>query len=332
MEASEILSALAEHGLIDETRATVEPLTGGVSSDICVVSDGQRRLVIKQALPQLRVAARWLADPIRNRYEQAYISFVAGIDATAVPQILHSDPERSFFAMEYLAPPLENWKSRLLVETGDRNWAARAGEILGKIHAASWDREDVRGCFETTANFHELRSAPYFLYAAERHPEVAELMRERTAALEGNRRCLVHGDFSPKNILVSADRLVLLDCEVAWFGDPAFDAGFLLNHLFLKALNRPERAAEYFELGTLFWSQYGAHMGASRSAEVERSLGWLLPMLMLARVDGKSPVEYLPADKMDRIRRFAIQRLQDGPLSVSDLQDAWQGQIEKIWI
>lgn len=328
METNEILSALGERGLVDAACATIEPLTGGVSSDICLVSDGQRRLVIKQALPQLRVAAQWMADPIRNRYEQAYISFVAEIDPTAVPKILYSDPERSFFAMEFLAPPLENWKTRLLAEPGERSWAVRAGEILGKIHAASWDREDVKSRFETSSIFHEIRCEPYFLYTADRHPEVAELMRQRTAQLESNRRCLVHGDFSPKNILVSAERLVLLDCEVAWFGDPAFDVGFLLNHFFLKALNRPERAPEYLALATAFWAEYKTRIGEARAAEVEQSLGWLLPMLLLARADGKSPVEYLPPQKQEELRRFAVNRFLNTPLPVDAMQDAWLNQIQ----
>jgi len=330
METSEILARLAARGLIDATCAVFEPLSGGVSSDIGIVSDGRRRLVIKQALPQLRVNTRWFADPIRNRYEQAYISFVATIDATAVPRILYSDDELSFFAMEYLAPPLENWKTRLLSEPGERIWASRAGEILGKIHAASWDRDDIKARFDTTANFHELRSKPYFLHAAGRHPGVAGLIRERTAALEGNRRCLVHGDFSPKNILVCPMRLVLIDCEVAWFGDPAFDAGFLLNHLFLKALNRPGEAGGYLELANLFWSHYSAHLGAARAADVEKTLAWLLPMLLMARVDGQSPVEYLSPEKQETVRCFAVDRLQNTPLALDGLREAWQKQIQEI--
>ena len=305
-------------------------MSGGVSSDIFLVSDGERRIVIKQALPQLRVAAEWLADPIRNRYEQAYLSFVATLDPTAVPRILYSDEEHSFFAMEYLGPPLENWKTRLLLNPGDRSCAARAGEILGKIHAASWDRDDIKRRFETTPNFHELRSEPYFLYAAGRHPDLAGLILEQTSVLENNRRCLVHGDFSPKNILVSSDRLVLLDCEVAWFGDPAFDAGFLLNHLFLKALHRREFASDYLELAGLFWSHYTAHLGPARAADVEQSLGRLIPMLLLARVDGKSPVEYFGAERQAEIRRFAVGRLRDDPLRLDALKDAWRKYLEQL--
>jgi 5-methylthioribose kinase len=330
VQASEILPKLGEKGLIDASRATLEPLSGGVSSDIFLVSDGEQRLVIKQALSQLRVAAEWLADPIRNRYEQAYLSFVSEIDPSAVPRILYSDDEHSFFAMEYLGPPLENWKTRLLSEPGNPRSARRAGEVLGQIHAASWDREDIRLRFDTTRNFHELRGEPYFLYAAERHPEIAALLREKTSILESNRRCLVHGDFSPKNILVSADRLVLLDCEVAWFGDPAFDAGFLLNHLFLKALNRLEQADGYLQLATVFWSEYAARLGPARAANVELSLAWLLPMLLLARVDGKSPVEYFATTRQADIRRFAIGRLHDTPLALDALQAAWRSYLTQL--
>jgi len=332
MESSEIISVLADHGLIHADSAVVEPLTGGVSSDISLVSDGKRRLVIKQALPQLRVAAHWTVDPVRNRYEQAYINFVATFEPTAVPRILYSDVERSFFAMEYLAPPLENWKTRLLSEPADEHTASRTGEILGKIHAASWDREDVKSAFDNTELFHELRSAPYFLHAAASHPDVAARIREQTARLEANRRCLVHGDYSPKNLLVSPERVVLLDCEVAWFGDPAFDVGFLLNHLFLKASHRPGRGSEYLDLSSAFWCEYKAQMGESRAAAIESNLGWLLPMLMLARVDGKSPVEYLSAENQEHVRRFAVERLHDSPLSLGAIRDAWQTKLQQIRI
>jgi len=327
MNTPEILRRLAAHGLIDVARAIVEPLAGGVSSDICLVSDDAHRLVVKQALPKLRVAAEWFADPIRNRYEQAYISFVAGLDASAVPHILYCDDELSFFAMEYLAPPLENWKTRLLSEPASPQWAAKAGEILGKIHAASWDNDALKKQFDTTANFHELRSEPYFLYTAERHPAVAEQMRAHVTALECNRRCLVHGDFSPKNILVSAERMVLLDCEVAWFGNPAFDTGFLLNHFFLKAAHRPEQAAKYMELADAFWKKYILHLGENN---VEQTLSWLLPMLLLARVDGKSPVEYLNPAQQETVRRFALAQLQVAPQSLDALRRKWFDSLEKV--
>ena len=188
----------------------------------------------------------------------------------------------------------------------------------------------MKCCFETTPVLHQLRSAAYFLHTAERHPEVAARIREQTARLEENRRCLVHGDYSPKNILVSPRRVVLLDCEVAWFGDPAFDAGFMLNHLFLKALNRHREAAAYLDLANAFWNRYKSQLGHSRAPGVEESLGWLLPMLMLARVDGKSPVEYLSSEKQEVIRRFTMSRLQDAPLSLDALRQAWQSQLEQI--
>ena len=63
-----------------------------------------------------------------------------------------------------------------------------------------------------------------------------EVLRAEAERLVTCRSVLVHGDFSPKNLLVSGDRLVIIDCEVAWYGDPAFDLAFLLNHLCLKAL------------------------------------------------------------------------------------------------
>ena len=37
---------------------------------------------------------------------------------------------------------------------------------------------------------------------------------------------LVHGDFSPKNILISNKKIIYLDAECCNYGDPVFDLVF----------------------------------------------------------------------------------------------------------
>ena len=118
---------------------------------------------------------------------------------------------------------------------------------------------------------------------------------------------LVHGDVSPKNILIGRRGPVFLDAECAWYGDPAFDLAFCLNHLLLKCLwNR--RAASRF-LACFDAPGRDLSRAAStgrRATTLEARAARLLPALLLARIDGKSPVEYITAESdKGRVRRIA---------------------------
>ena len=96
----------------------------------------------------------------------------------------------------------------------------------------------MRGTLADTSLFDELRVDPYYRTAARRHPDLAPRIEALIAAMDrpDDERTLVLGDFSPKNILVHAGGLILLDFECAHAGDPAFDLGFFLTHLMLKEI------------------------------------------------------------------------------------------------
>jgi thiamine kinase-like enzyme len=145
------------------------------------------------------------------------------------------------------------------------------------------------------------------------------LFEAEAARLAATHRCLVHGDFSPKNILISRDRLVLLDCEVAWFGDPVFDIAFLLNHLMLKSIHLPLRAAELKAMLAAAWRAYLDELTAQQRQGLEPLTARLMLMLMLARVDGKSPVEYLGQEQRAWVRAFVARKLERLPGSVGEL-------------
>jgi aminoglycoside phosphotransferase (APT) family kinase protein len=210
-------------------------LTGGVSSEIYRVDDGVETFVVKRALAKLRVSEDWSADVGRNRFEQSYLSYVGQFLPAAVPRVRQARPDHGYFTMEYLGPEFSNWKQLLMSGHCQVRHAILAAEVLGSIHAKSAGDEDAARLFDTGLNFRQLRTEPYFLTAARRHPELRQLIETEVERLESTHQCLVHGDFSPKNMLIHQDRLVLLDCEVAWYGDPAFDVAFLLNHLLLKS-------------------------------------------------------------------------------------------------
>jgi Ser/Thr protein kinase RdoA (MazF antagonist) len=168
---------------------------------------------------------------------------------------------------------------------------------------------------------------PYLLTTGERHPALRSLFDAEALRIEATREALVHGDFSPKNILIRGDRMVLLDCEVAWFGDPVFDVAFFLNHLFLKSLHHAPRRCGGDEMIDAFWRAYAKKRTDAEAQAIEKRLVPLLLMLMLARVDGKSPVEYLAATKRNFIRDFVAEHLPSPPESLRALREIWLEQI-----
>jgi Ser/Thr protein kinase RdoA (MazF antagonist) len=283
-------------------------LAGGVSSDIWRVDlpDG-RTICVKRALPKLRVAADWYAPVSRNAFEWAWIEFAARHVPDAVPAPLAHDAQAGLFAMAYLAPDQHPvWKRQLLDGRVEPETAAAVGGVLGTLHQASSGDAALARAFDTGANFHALRLEPYLLATAQRHPTLAGALQALVERTARTRIALVHGDVSPKNILVGPRGPVFLDAECAWYGDPAFDIAFCLNHLLLKCLVRPAERGPLRAAFDAFVDAYFARVHFEPRRELERRAAGLLPGLFLARVDGKSPVEYL-ADDRDRewVRRAA---------------------------
>jgi aminoglycoside phosphotransferase (APT) family kinase protein len=282
-------------------------LSGGVSSDLLLVEAGDRRFVVKRALARLRVRDDWRADPTRNRFEWEWFQYAGRVVPDAVPKILCVDESAGWFAMEYFGAPWRTWKVDLLAGEFDPAVARRAGATLGQLHRASWGDPDLRRRFATLRNFTELRLSPYLLTTAERVPDLRPWLQHEAEQLASASVALVHGDYSPKNLLVAPERLVVLDAEVAWYGDPAFDIAFLLNHLVLKALLHAPASAGLLALAAEAWEAYGRQLGDPRAAALEPRVVRLVLALMLARVHGKSPVEYLDAPRQAWVTRFVGQ-------------------------
>lgn len=286
--------------------------------------------MVKTALARLRVRDDWFADVSRNGVEQAYFSYAARIVPDAVPRVLAANPQAGWFAMEYLGDGFANWKQLLLEREALTAHAQRAGEVLGRLHRASWDDPAAREQFATLENFHALRIEPYLLTTARRVPAAAAHLAAETQRLATTKLALVHGDYSPKNILVSTDRLVVLDAEVGWFGDPAFDPAFMLNHLHLKALLHHRHPAPLLALVPAFWSAYSASLGPHADPALEARTVRLLLCLMLARVHGKSPAEYLTPAHQAFVTAFVLDYLPCPPVNLPLLTDAWRAGLAQL--
>ena len=324
---------LVADGIIDDN-ATLTPLSGGVSSEICLVNSGSRQFVVKRALPQLKVAEEWFADVGRNRNEAAYLRYVGAFRPRNVPQLMSVNSERGYFCMEYLGKEWTNWKQQMLRSECDLRVAGAAGDFLGCVHARSSHDPAVADQFNTLDIFEQLRIEPYLLSAARRHPSLKVVIEDEAARLRSVKEVLVHGDFSPKNILVKPDRLMVVDCEVAWYGDAAFDVAFLLNHLLLKSLLRPLDGKMWRAMFDAAWSSYVTSRFTPNEdvakSTLEKNTGWLLLMLLLARIDGKSPVEYLTDAQRSHVRAFATQRLSSTRLGLVEVADAWFCELRKL--
>lgn len=323
---ADVVDALVRIGLVAAgERVTGEALTGGVSSEIYRVDTAGGAFCVKRALARLKVSALWEAPVERNRYERAYLELAAALVPGAVPAVLGADDDAGLFAMAYL-DPVEHpvWKAQLRDGHADASVAAAVGDRLGRIHAATADRADLAVAFPTAPLFDALRLAPYLAATAAAHPDRAErllALRDRTAA---TRRVLVHGDVSPKNILVGPDGPVLLDAECATIGDPAFDVAFCANHLLLKCVWNPTAHAGFLRCLSAFVAAYLRYVSWEPPPAVEARTASLLPALLLARVDGTSPVEYLDETQRTRVRGRARAMLAQPPFErIEQVVDNW---------
>lgn len=295
---------------------SVTPLSGGVSNTVLLVERGGERLVLKQSLPQLRVEAEWFCDRNRILRECDALKLLAPVlPAGSVPTVVHEDPGNCAFIMTAAPATAETWKSRLLRGDIHSAVAQRIGEILGALISGS---READATFTDLAVFDTLRLDAYYRYTAARHPDLATHFQQLIHDCETRRLALVHGDFSPKNILVHGnDAVVVIDWECVHYGNPAFDAAFLLNHLLLKSFHMPSRAAELADAGLSFWRAVGPDARQLEESTVRHWGG-----LLLARMDGKSPVEYITdPDMKQRIRSFARDLILNPASAVGDVFD-----------
>lgn len=316
---------LLRHGLMQPGEEVVlSPLAGGVSSDLWQVSLPGRTLCVKGALARLKVAHEWLAPLSRNRVEYDWLQFAGSVAPKQVPRVLAYDAQAGLFAMQFL--PAEDypvWKDSLLTGQVDPAAADAVGDLLGRLHSASAKDLSLAGRFATDSNFDALRIEPYFRVTARANPDLAdriEALAERTA---GTHLAVVHGDVSPKNILLGPDGPVLLDAECGWFGDPAFDVAFCLNHLLLKAVILPDHTAQLHSSARMLVDGYTRHIDWEPGPELMARAAALLPLLALARVDGASPVEYLTPEQRGQVRVAARDLLARPALALDKVVEEW---------
>ena len=323
---NDILAVLRRAGLLEfGSEPEGEPLTGGVSSDIWRIDLPTGAVCIKRALAKLRVKADWRAPVERSGYEAAWMRIARGVEPAAVPELLFEDRAAGAVVMRYLPPgQYRLWKEALRAGEAEPAIAAAVGARLAAIHAATAGRADIAAAFPTDAIFHDIRLEPYLIATSRAHPPLAPALRRVARRTATTKLALVHGDVSPKNILIGPEGPMFLDAECAWYGDPAFDLAFCLNHLLLKCLWVPEAAPGFLGCFDGLARSYLAGVAWEAPAKLEARAAGLLPGLFLARIDGKSPVEYV-TDMIDkeRVRRIAGAFLLAPAETLAPLREAW---------
>jgi len=324
---------LRETGAIPPAaRASVRELAGGVSNVVLRVDvEGGGSFVVKQCRERLRVAVEWRARLDRIWAERAALGVLNDLlPPGASPAVLFEDRAEYLFAMTCAPDDSETWKARLMRGEADPGVAARLGTLLATIHADAPAHPALGSTLADASLFEELRVDPYYRTTAAAHPDLAPrfaALIEDMKNLPVDRRTLVLGDFSPKNILAHAEGLLLLDFECAHAGDPAFDLGFFLSHLALKRIHGvlgPD-GTTWRALTEGFLTAYQDRLGdrlGPPSELVPRAIEHAAACV-LARVDGKSPVEYLDERGRAVARRSALALFAARP-------PTWGGMIETL--
>lgn len=280
------------------------PLDGGVSSEIRIVHSSHGNYVVKRALEKLRVKADWFSDPARSSIEVRGLRALATLLGQAhVPRVLWADEAANEFAMELIDSRFKNWKQELLRGHVDVVTARAAGRLLGQLHTGSNADPCLASQFDNPRPFIELRIRPFFERIAQRNTALAPAIADIVHNIHVSRNALVHGDYSPKNLLVDGDEVVILDCEVAHWGDARFDVAFCTAHLLLKSFRRAAPTPRILLATLAFLSEYRLAGLAPLDQHFARQLGCLL----LARLEGDSPVDYLEDLNVSEVKQLATE-------------------------
>jgi 5-methylthioribose kinase len=332
-DTDDLLRYLRQTGRIelDET-PVMRTLRGGVSNKTILLQrpDGSR-WVLKQALSKLRVQVDWFSDPARIQVEANSLRYLPRVTPpNSTPALLFEDRQQHLLAMEAVPEPHENWKEQLLSGTLDRDLVRQFGRLLATIHRKSHElRHDLSSIFTSRVFFETLRLEPYYEFSAERVPEAKPFLLALIEENRGQYVTLVHGDYSPKNILVHEGHLVLLDHEVVHFGDPAFDLGFSLTHLLSKALHLEAQRPLFLAAALQYWETYMTEMGpVPWFADVESRATKNTAACLLARTAGRSPLEYLSDWERRKQRDAALYLITQCPAAVPDLIESFGQKIE----
>jgi hypothetical protein len=295
---------LLRRGLISaNAEYKINYLSGGVSGVAAFVSANGKDMIIKQALAKLKVAEEWLCDPSRMRIEARSNEIYHHLVPENTPEVYFYDEANYIFGRAAAPEHCVMWKTDLMSGKLDFEVARKVIESLMIVHNECAKDSAVAKEFDDNGIFYDLRISPYLEFILLKHPQLTDYSKPIIDELMKSKITLVHGDYSPKNVMVDGRQVFLTDFEVAHYGHPSFDLGFISNHLILKSIHMEKFGISYLGMLEYMLNIYFEGAAFMDNAALEKSFVKLLPLLMIARVDGKSPVEYITRDEVKQFVR-----------------------------
>ena len=330
-DPDQLLQYLRQNDRINlSERPHFTPLTGGVSNrTVWVQFDHGRDWVMKQALAKLRVQVDWFSAPERIQREAAGLSCLGSVIADHVPELLFVDERYHVLAMSAVPHPHHNWKTHLLKGETSVELARDFGQLLATIHNAALSDSKIASEFAERGFFEELRLEPYYGYTATQVPQARSYLEGLINRTRNRRFALVHGDYSPKNVLICGGKLVILDFEVIHFGDPAFDIGFSMTHFLSKAHFLQAKRQSFIEMAAEYGRAYMTSLEADLAERMQPSAVQHTLACLLARVAGRSPLEYLNDDQRGRQKAIVLDLMRREIGAIPDLIDAFAACLDQ---
>jgi 5-methylthioribose kinase len=317
LDEGSVLPYLRKRGLLTGD-ATVEVLTGGVSCTVLAIDSAHLSIVVKQALPELKTKAKWVADQRRAIVEANAMRVYHQITPDSVPQLIDCDPDEFTLTMSRLPSTCTNWKIDMLEGRIHPEMGSELGLILAKWHNAASISDEIKAEFMEDSLFEQLRVSPFYRAVAAVNPNLSSVINQLIAEITQLKITLVHGDFSPKNILATTEnRPVVLDFEVAHIGNPVFDLAFLLAHLLCKTVRTTDKGERDLLISTA--TQFLEKYQETSKNDVAVSLPRHIALIALARVEGVSPVNYLDESAQQRLVAITKAALLDSDMTFSQL-------------
>jgi 5-methylthioribose kinase len=317
LDEGSVIPYLTKRGLLSGN-ATVEVLTGGVSCVVLAVKSAQREIVVKQALPELKTKAKWVADQRRAIVEAEAMLVYQSITPDSVPELIDCDEANFTLTMSRLPNTCTNWKQDMLEGRIHPEMGEKLGKILAQWHNATGVDAAIKAKFMEGELFEQLRVSPFYRAVAAKNPNLQQVINSLIDEITTEKIALVHGDFSPKNILATPDHSpIILDFEVAHTGNPVFDLAFVSAHLLCKTI-RTQSAAEKVAITNTALNFLAAYRQTSR-VSIAVSLPQHVALIALARVEGVSPVNYLDEPAQQKLVAITNAALLDSTMTYEQL-------------
>ena len=156
-------------------------------------------------------------------------------DSISVPEPIGVIPRFQMWVQRKVSGRVSN---ALLAQRDAVSLARRIAEAIHKLHQISVPAERAHTMDDELKILHEClalvaQQKPAY---AKRIPRILNKCERLAATVPEPKRCGIHRDFYPAQVIVDGPRLFLIDFDLYCMGDPALDVGNFLGHLIEQSL------------------------------------------------------------------------------------------------